>query len=208
MVEFWESKFSSGEPLWGFFPADSAIEAVATFKERGLRKILMPGFGYGRNGKLFIENGFGVTGIEIAGSAIETARANGINCMIHHGSVTSMPFDDEVYDGIFCFALIHFLTKTERRRFMEACDRQLREGGMMIFGVTSVSNSMAGTGRYLSRNRYRIPGGLKVYFYDEAAVEKEFAPFGLTRYREIEEPVKFMTGQPPVKMFYIECSKG
>jgi hypothetical protein len=38
---------------------------------------LIPGIGYGRNAKLFIDNGLKVTGIEIADSAISIADSNG-----------------------------------------------------------------------------------------------------------------------------------
>lgn len=37
---------------------------------------------------------------------------------IHLGSVTDMPFDNRLYDGIFCYALIHLLNKTERKKFI------------------------------------------------------------------------------------------
>ena len=103
MREYWESKFKTEGPMWDFFPADSAIQAVNLFKLNNLRDILIPGFGYGRNGELFIENDFDVTGIEISKSAIDIAKANNINCMIHHGSVTDMPFDKKVFDGLVCY---------------------------------------------------------------------------------------------------------
>ena len=47
--------------------------------------------------------------------------------MIHHGSVVSMPFDNEQYNGIFCYSLIHLLNKTERRAFLKSCFNQLKK---------------------------------------------------------------------------------
>jgi SAM-dependent methyltransferase len=208
MKNIWDSTFSKKEPIWGFQPSDSAIETLETFRAENINKILIPGAGYGRNARLFLENGFDVTGIEISGSAIETARLNNIGCTIHHGSVTGMPYDDEIYDGIFCYALIHFLNRNERRVFLQACFNQLRNNGLMIFGVTSLMNSMYGSGRYLSHNRYQFPNGLRVFFYDDEAVEKEFTPFGLIEYRPIDEPIKFEAGHEPVKLFYVICRKG
>jgi SAM-dependent methyltransferase len=208
MKDIWDSTFGSKEPIWGFQPSDSALEALETFRAENIKKILIPGAGYGRNARFFLENGFEVTGIEISGSAIETARMNNVSCTIHHGSVTGMPYDDEIYDGIFCYALIHFLNRKERRVFLQACYNQLRSGGLMIFGVTSSMNSMFGTGRYLSHNRYQFPNGLKVFFYDAEAVEKEFTPFGLIGYRPVDEPVKFEAGHEPVKLYYVVCRKG
>lgn len=48
-----------------------------------------------------------VTGIEISETAIQLAEKHfGHTLKIHHGSVTDMPFDHAVYDGIFCHAIV------------------------------------------------------------------------------------------------------
>jgi SAM-dependent methyltransferase len=207
MREYWETKFKNGGLMWDFLPSDSAIRTLDIFKSNKLNQILIPGFGYGRNARVFIENGFDVTGIEISKSAIELARANGINCIIHHGSVTSMPFDDKRYDGIFCYALIHVLNKKERQAFLKSCLNQLKDNGLMIFVVASTQSSMFGMGKKLSKNRFKISNGLNVYFYDNVSISKEFSKYGLIDYEEIEEPIKFMTDQPPIKLISVTCKK-
>jgi 2-polyprenyl-3-methyl-5-hydroxy-6-metoxy-1,4-benzoquinol methylase len=93
----------------GFEPTDSATLTKDFFLEKNIKDILIPGIGYGRNAKVFIDNGINVTGIEISKTAIELARQNGLNIPIFHGSVTDMPFDNKLYDGIFSFALLHLL---------------------------------------------------------------------------------------------------
>jgi len=206
MKDYWESIFHSGA-IWDFYPSDSAIEALSIFSANNFKNILIPGIGYGRNAKLFLTNGFRVTGIELSESAISIAKSHSINCKIYNGSVTSMPFSDEMYDGIFCYALIHVLNKFERKRFLKACYNQLKDNGIMIFTVTSVQNSMYGNGKPLSKNRFEFSKGLKVFFYDNYSIEDEYSPFGLVEYKEIDEPIKFMTGQPPLKMYQIICKK-
>ena len=84
------------------------------FLEKKVKDIFIPGIGYGRNAKVFIDNGINVTGIEISKTAINLARQNNI----YHGSVTEMPFDNKLYDGIFCYALIHLLNSNERKKFI------------------------------------------------------------------------------------------
>ena len=207
MKEFWEEKFKNEGTMWDFFPSDSAIRALEIFRSNKLKSILVPGFGYGRNAKLFIENGFEVTGIEISQSAIDLAKINGLNCTIHHGSVTSMPFDDKLYDGIFCYALIHVLNKAERKVFLKSCFNQLKNNGLMFFVVASDKMSLYGTGKNLSKNRFEISRGLKVFFYDLESVSLEFSPFGLIDCQMIEEPVKFMKDQDPMKMLFVTCKK-
>jgi SAM-dependent methyltransferase len=207
MTEYWESRFKNEGEMWKSEPSDSAINSLRLFKYEKINQILIPGFGYGRNARLFIDNGFKVTGIEVSRSAIELARADGIECKIHHGSVSSMPFDDEQYKGIFCYALIHLLNKPERRRFLSSCYEVLNENGLMIFVAASKDTGLFGSGKFLSRNRYELAKGLKVYFYDSDSVFKEFSAFGLIECKDIEEPVKFLKGEEPVKMKYVLCKK-
>ena len=193
--------------MWKFEPSDSAIYAAELFKKELINEILLPGFGYGRNAKLFIDNGFKVTGIEISRSAISLAKANGINCTIHHGSVSSMPFDNKVYEGIFCYALIHLLNKRERKHFLTACYKQLIGNGLMVFVVASKKTSLYRHGKYISKDRYEIAKGLRAYFYDSESVLKEFSDFGMIDCKDIEEPVKFMEGEKPVRLKIVICRK-
>jgi SAM-dependent methyltransferase len=208
MSEYWESKFKAEGAMWRFEPSDSASIAVELFEAENLHHILIPGIGYGRNAGIFYEHGFKLTGIEISKSAIDIARANGLDFKIHHGSVLSMPFDNERYDGIFCYALIHLLNLNERRRFLTACYNQLIEGGIMIFVVATTQMSMYGTGKFLSKDRYRISSGLNVFFYDDASVINEFTRFGLTTHYNIAEPVKFTSGFDPMPLKFVMCKKG
>jgi 2-polyprenyl-3-methyl-5-hydroxy-6-metoxy-1,4-benzoquinol methylase len=207
MSEYWESKFKNEGTMWKFEPSDSAILALDLFKSYKFKNILIPGTGYGRNARLFCDNGFKVTGIEISKSAIDLAKMNGINCKIHHGSVTSMPFDKQQYDAVFCYALIHLLNKPERKAFLRSCFNQLKPDGIMVFSVATKETGMYGEGKYLSKNRFEISNGLKVYFYDSESVIKEFADYGLIDCRDIEEPIKFMTGQDPIKLKLVICKK-
>ena len=207
MNGFWEEKYKDNGLLWTFEPADSAISACQLFAESGFRKILIPGVGYGRNAHIFVEQDFEVTGIEISETAIRLARENGLKFPIHHGSVTQMPFDKSVYDGIFCYALLHLLNQNERRKFLVNCYNQLQSGGMMVFVIISKEYPLFGNGKQVSRNRYQIEKGLTVFFYDSEAIEKEFGLFGLMEYTEINEPVRHLENEEPMKFFQVICRK-
>ena len=99
MPEFWESAFKQKQEMWGWVPADSAIATSELFKQHEFKNILIPGFGYGRNAGVFLGNGCTVTGIEISETALEIAKKHFENSItVHHGSVSLMPFDQEVYD--------------------------------------------------------------------------------------------------------------
>ena len=208
MTEIWESSFIEKQAMWGFEPADAAIVTLDFFKNEGIKDILIPGFGYGRNAQLFRDNGIAVTGIEISKTAIALARAHyGVDMNIYHGSVTHMPFDDKHYEGIFCFSLIHLLSLTDRRKFIRDCFNQLKEGGYMIFTAISQKAPMFGKGKQLSKNRFELFKGVKMFFYDVESVNQEFGKYGLTEIIEIDEPVKNMKLKPPLQFLLIKCRK-
>ena len=77
----------------------------------------------------------------------------------------------------------------------------------MIFIVASKQTSLYRSGKYLSKDRYEISKGLKVFFYDSDSIFKEFSDFGMTECKDIEEPVKFIEGEKPVNLKFVVCKK-
>jgi SAM-dependent methyltransferase len=208
MTEFWESSFREKQTMWGFEPADCAISTAGLFRKNGLHKILIPGFGYGRNAKLFSDNGFNVTGIEISETAIDLAKKHyGDTIKVYHGSVSNMPFDDELYDGIFCYALIHLLNKRERVKLIKDCYNQLISNGYMVFVAISKETPAYGKGKKISKDRFKTAHGVNLFFYDSDSILKEFSKYGLIEAKEINEPVKNIGDKPSLKFWQITCRK-
>ena len=207
MTEFWESSFIEKQTMWGFEPSDSAILTKEFFLERKVKDILIPGIGYGRNAKVFIDNGINVTGIEISQTAINLARQNGIDSKIYQGSVTDMPFDNKLYDGIFCYALLHLLNSDERKKFINDCYSQLKPNGYMIFTTISKENPMFGKGKQLGKDYFEIMDGVKMFFYDSDSIKQEFGKYGLIEFPEIVEPHKDAENKPPFKFIMVKCQK-
>ncbi|MDA6072762.1 class I SAM-dependent methyltransferase [Flavobacterium sp. AC] len=199
MAEFWEDNFVEKQEMWGLDPAKSAILAKNLFVENSVKNVLIPGIGYGRNAQVFRENGITVTGIEISRTAIELARKHyGADLKIFHGSVTDMPFDNDQYDGIFCYALIHLLNSDERKKLIQDCYNQLSEDGFMVFTVITKEAQTYGKGKFISKDRYEIFDGVKMFFYDKESVREEFGKFGLFEIMELDESFPF---------FMIKCKK-
>ncbi|NQX69135.1 class I SAM-dependent methyltransferase [Paenibacillus alba] len=207
MTEFWESSFIEKQWMWGYAPTDSAIVTKDFFLERNVKDILVPGIGYGRNAKVFIDNGIKVTGIEISQTAIDLARQNGIDIRIFHGSVTDMPFENKLYDGIFCYALIHLLNNREREKFIKDCYNQLKPNGYMIFTAVSKKAPMFGKGKQLDKDYFEMMEGVKLFFYDSDSITQEFEKYGLVEFSEIDEPSKDMKNKPPVPFIIVKCKK-
>lgn len=208
MTEFWESSFRDKQEMWGWEPADSSIEALKLFKKQKLNNILIPGFGYGRNAKIFIDNGFEVTGIEISETAIDLAKKQfGDNIKVHHGSVGSMPFDQELYDGIFCYALIHLLNANERIKLIEDCYNQLKPNGYMVFISISKTDFRYEQGTEISKDTYQPWPGLTLFFYDSDSIKSDFGKYGLIN-SEIRNEPKIDSGDKPAQKFWtIICKK-
>lgn len=188
MTEFWETNFQDKKMMWGEEPASSALIARDYFQQHGVKSVLIPGVGYGRNAKPFLDTGMAVTGIEISQTAIDLAKNKlGLDITIHHGSVSDMPFDAQIYDGIFCYALIHLLDESYRKKLIKDCYAQLAPGGIMIFTAISTKSPSYGKGIEIGTNRYEQHGGAQIFFYDEASIHREFDAYGLVEVREVTE---------------------
>mgnify|MGYP003578789073 FL=1 len=198
-MEFWERNFVEKGEMWGGIPAHSAQIAKDFFLTKNIQEILIPGFGYGRNGHVFLENGIGITGIELSNTAIELARKHfGPQTIIYHGSIVDMPFDTKKYDGIFCYGLIHLLGAEERAKFIQDCYAQLSDNGYMIFTAVSKQASIYGQGAAIGTDRFEMFGEIKMFYYDLESIQTEFEKYGLIKVREVEENYPF---------YFIICKK-
>ena len=188
MAEFWEESFKVNREMWGFDPAKSTVLINDFFVEQSVKNVLIPGIGYGRNAQLFRENGMQVTGIEISKTAIDLAHKHfGEDLLIHHGSATEMPFDENLYDGIYCYALLQLLDQNEREKLIQDCYDQLAENGFMVFATVSKKAPMFGQGIPISKDRFEVFGSVKMYFYDRESIEKDFANAGLFEIEEVDD---------------------
>lgn len=209
MTEFWESSFRDRQEMWGWEPADAALDALKLFKEHGLKNILIPGFGYGRNAGIFYKQGFKVTGIEISETAIDLAQKHfGDSIKVYHGSVSLMPFDKELYDGILCYSLIHLLNENERLKLIDDCYNQLKPNGYMVFVTISKMDFRFGQGKEISKDTFEPWAGLTLYFYDSDSIKSDFGKYGLIDAEIINEPKVDSGDKPSQRFWYIVCKKG
>lgn len=199
MIEFWEEAFKDKQEMWGFEPAQSSVLTKDFFVQQNIKNVLIPGIGYGRNAKIFVDNGMTVTGIEISQTAIDLAHKHfGDDLTIYQGSVTEMPFDDKLFDGIFCYGLIYLLDKDERKKLIQDCFNQLTENGFMIFTTITKKAQTYGQGTMISKDRFGMFGGVKIFFYDKETLKEEFGSEGLFEITEVTENYPF---------YLIKCKK-
>lgn len=192
MTEFWDEAFKEKQEMWGLEPAKSTVLTKDFFAQQKIKNVLIPGIGYGRNAQIFIDSGMTVTGIEISQTAIDLAQKHfGKDLNIYHGSVTEMPFDDKLFDGIFCYGLIYLLDKDERKKLIQDCFSQLTENGFMVFTAITKDAQTYGQGTQISKDRFEMFGGVKIFFYDKETIEEEFGNAGLFEVTEVTENYSF-----------------
>jgi len=54
-MNYWEKTYKEEGTLWSFESCDSAIISADYFHEKGIKKMLVLGVGYGRNTKPFLK---------------------------------------------------------------------------------------------------------------------------------------------------------
>jgi SAM-dependent methyltransferase len=199
MTGFWEEAFKDKQEMWGFEPAKSAVITKDLFAGQKIKNVLIPGIGYGRNANIFVEHGMTVTGIEISKTAIELAGKHfGDELKIYHGPVADMPFDKQIYDGVFCYGLIYLLDKNEREKLIRDCYNQLAESGIMVFTAITKDAGTYGQGTQISKDRFEMFGGVNIFFYDIDTINQEFENAGLVEVAEVSENYPF---------YLIKCRK-
>ena len=199
MTEFWEEAFKDKQEMWGLEPAKSTVLTKNFFVEQQIKSVLIPGIGYGRNARIFLDNGMTVTGIEISQTAIDLAKKHfGHALTIHYGSVTEMPFDKNIYDGIYCYGLIYLLDKSERLKLIQDCYNQLADNGVMVFTAITKEAQTYGQGKQISKDRFEMFGGVQIFFYDKETIDEEFGMAGLFEVSEVSENYPF---------YLIKCRK-
>jgi SAM-dependent methyltransferase len=178
-MNYWEKRFLDGGKIWGEKPSNTANHALELFKRREINKILVPGSGYGRNTKLFTTANIKVDGIEISETAINIAKRYNPKTRFIHGSVLDMPFDDEKYDGIYCFNVLHLFLKENRINFLKKCNDQLRGEGFAFFVVFSDKERSFGKGKQIEENTFESKPGRPVHYFTEADLREHFKEFSV-----------------------------
>jgi SAM-dependent methyltransferase len=186
---YWDDQFSKYGTLWGETHSRSAEVALALFRQHGVRKVLIPGSGYGRNSKLFSTAGFDVTGIEPSVAACQLARQFDPATRVVNASFFDHDFGCARYDAIGCFSVLHLFLESERRLFLEKCAQVLGPHGLLFFTVVSEHDRYSGQGQRLEDNTFEIKPGKILHFFTEPDLRQHFAAFEILEMSCVEEQV-------------------
>lgn len=179
MRDYWNNRFRKENEIWGRANSKTAELCLQYFHKFGIKNILIPGIGYGRNAQFFKEKGFSVEGIEISDQAIKIARNKGITFPIYSGDVLDMPFNDTRYDGIYCFSVLHLFRQEDRKKFVDKCNQQLNPSGIIFFAVFSEKEPSYGKGKKIEENTFESKPGRPVHYFTDDDLRKHFSEFSI-----------------------------
>jgi len=186
-MEYWNNRFSDKGKIWGTKPSKTSIFALKLFKKYDIKKILIPGAGYGRHTKFFSKNNYEVTGIEISERGLNIARKFDPKSNFILGSVLDMPFDREIYDAIFCHNVLHLLLEKQRIIFIKKCYNQLRENGLAFFSVFSEQEESFGKGTKVEENTFENKPYRPTHYFTKEDLLHHFHAFSVIETNIIEE---------------------
>lgn len=179
MKEYWQKRYFKDGKIWGDEPSKTTKHALKLFQERKIITLLVPGVGYGRNSKLFSDNNFDVVGIEISEDAFDKSKNHDPNTKFILGNVLDMPFDNESYDAIYCFNVLHLFLQNERILFLKKCDSQLNTNGFVYFVVFSEKEKSYGKGKEIEEDTFESKSGRPVHYFSEDDLLEHFEDFSI-----------------------------
>jgi len=179
MHDFWNNRFLNEKEVWGIQHSKTAEFSLKYFSKYQIKSILIPGCGYGRNAKYFIDNDLKVEGIEISEEAIKIAEKKGLSFKIDQGSILEMPFNDNIYDGIYCFNVLHLLLKKDRISFIEKCFQQLKKEGIVYFATFSEQDPSFGKGNEVEKNTFESRQGRPAHYFTDDDLRNHFDKYSI-----------------------------
>jgi SAM-dependent methyltransferase len=188
MNEYWDKRFRDEGKIWGEQPSRTAVYALEFFRKHGVKKLLVPGAGYGRNTRLFSTYGFSVTGIEISPIACEMVREFDPATRIFNASVLDMSFLPDKFDGIYCFNVLHLFREADRKSFIRECVDRMKKNGLMFFTVFSEQEESYGKGREVEKNTFESKPGRPVHYFTEDDLKEHFKDMEIIETGILEDP--------------------
>jgi SAM-dependent methyltransferase len=167
MKQYWNSRYLKEQKIWGNQPSKSAYYALKLFKHNDVKKIFIPGIGYGRNSKLFSNDDFQVVGVDISQTALTISKNFDPKSEFILGSILNMPFYKNLYDAVYCFNTLHLFLRSSRIEIIRYCYEILKKGGYIFFVVFSDKESSFGKGREIEENTFESKPGRPVHYFSE-----------------------------------------
>ena len=172
--EYWDERYRSGGLIWGMRPSATAAHALQLCREHGVRTLLVPGSGYGRNTSVFSSAGLAVTGIEVSAVACAIAPRHDPLTHVHQGDATSAILPEAPFDAAYCFNVLHLFRAAERERFVAWAESQVVAGGLLYFVVFSEREATFGQGEESEPGTFESKPGRPIHYFTDSDLREHF----------------------------------
>jgi SAM-dependent methyltransferase len=190
-MDYWDDRFRHEGKIWGDAPSITVGIALRHFTVNNIHDVLVSGSGYGRNTAFFAKLGFNVFGIDSSEIAYEMAervnREKGLTIKYMLGNVLEMSYDNESFEGVYCFNTLHLFMSRERQIFINNVHRVLKKRGIAIFTVFSDEDPSFGIGKKVEANTFESKKGRPAHYFTVEDLNKQFSNFLILENRTVEE---------------------
>jgi cyclopropane fatty-acyl-phospholipid synthase-like methyltransferase len=172
--EYWQQRYLAEGMIWGETPSRTTARALEMFRKNNVKKLFVPGSGYGRNTKLFSSSGLKVTGVEISLEAYRLALTYDTATRVFNISVLDMSSLKDKFDGLYCFNVLHLFRETDRKLFISQCRARMKQNSIMFFTVFSEKEASYGKGTEVEKNTFESKPGRPVHYFTESDLREHF----------------------------------
>ena len=173
-------------------PSKFVKEAVEFFKQQNLEKILDLGCGTGRHALYLLKQGFKVYGCDASESALKIAKEIIKNVEFKKCDMTSLPYEDNYFDGILCHFVIQHGKIEQIKKAISEIYRVLRKDGILYLSVPSVKHPEYFTGEEIEPrtkiNIDAIDGNVPHHYFTEDEIKNLFNKFDIIKLKHVEFP--------------------
>ncbi|MDA8337311.1 MAG: methyltransferase domain-containing protein [Peptococcaceae bacterium] len=175
MTGYWNQRYAAEGMIWGTGASPTAAFALELFGRKPGGRLLVPGAGYGRNARFFAENGYRVTGVETAATAVAMAVRLDPRSAYLHGSFLDIELEPGTFDAVYCYNVLHLFRAAERHLFVQKCLSLLRSDGVAFFTAFSERAESFGRGNMVEPNTFESKPGRPVHYFTEEDLVQSFS---------------------------------
>lgn len=168
------------------YPNEAVIRFIkGNFKVNS--NILDLGCGSGRHVLFLAEEGYSVSGIDFSSTAISNVRTalqqNSLQAELITGSIVSLPFESETFDGVISFAVMYYFVVEDIKKIIAEIYRVLKPNGKAFIVVRGTEDMRYGKGQEVERNTYKLSTnfsneeGMLMHFFERNELLTLFSSF-------------------------------
>ncbi|WP_067934236.1 class I SAM-dependent methyltransferase [Alicyclobacillus kakegawensis] len=173
---YWDNRYSRGR-IWGDSPCPSAIMASEHFRRVGVKSVLVPGCGYGRNSVFLAGQGLQVTAFDVSDVAIqlamEQARERSADIEYTVGDIFDETFlVGRQFEGVYLSNVLHLFLARQREQLLRRMTAVLKPGGILTFSCISVHDTNNyGVGKEIEPDTFEKHPGKPLHFFNENEIQ-------------------------------------